>query len=156
MWSQMRAPIRIDRVVVLAVGPEELDATSVERAVADPTLSARCTFTGTVRDSSRGKRAMFLDYTAYTPMAERELARIGAEAVGHWPGARVGIAHRTGRLEIGEASVIVSVAADATDSALGCCEWVVDQLKIRVPIWKKEFGPDGSHWVEGPGEHRTT
>jgi molybdopterin synthase catalytic subunit len=153
--SRVRSRAQAGQVVVFPIGVAALDAGAVERAAATPGLAARCTFTGTVRDSSHGEPTTHLDYSAYTPMAERELARIGAEAVERWPGARIGIAHRIGRLEIGEASVVVAVAAAASGSALDCCAWVVDELKLRVPIWKKEFGPDGSHWVEGPGEHRS-
>jgi molybdopterin synthase catalytic subunit len=154
--SEVQNQAQADQVVVLPVRAAVLDAETVERAVLAAGLPALCTFRGTVRDFSNGMPATYLVYSAYTTMAEQELGRIGAEAVERWPGTWIGIAHRTGRLEIGEASVIVSVAASAPTPALKCCEWVVDELKLRVPIWKKEFGPDGSHWVEGPGEHRSS
>ena len=91
---------RVDagRVVVFPVSAALLDAAVVEQEVADPELSAYCTFIGTVRDSNHGKPTTYLFYSAYTVMAERELARIGAEAVERWPKARVGLAHRSGRL----------------------------------------------------------
>jgi molybdopterin synthase catalytic subunit len=143
------------RVFIFPIGEAALDVTAVEREVEDPGLGSRCTFIGTVRNESFGEPASHLEYEAYPSMAIRELRRIGEQAVLRWPQARVAVAHRIGRLELEEASVVVAVAAETSDDAIAACTMVIDELKVRVPIWKKEFGPDGGFWVEGPGEHRS-
>jgi molybdopterin synthase catalytic subunit len=131
-----------------------LDPRVVEAAVAHPGAGAVSTFTGLVRDNTAGKATTHLGYEAYHEMAVGELRRIGHEAIMLWPAVRVAIAHRTGRLEIGEASVVIAASAPHRAEAIEACHWAIDQLKERVPIWKKEFSPDGSHWVEGPHEHQ--
>jgi molybdopterin synthase catalytic subunit len=85
-------------------------------------------------------------------MAERELKRLGTEAHQHFDIAHIGIVHRTGRLEIGETSVVIAVSAPHRRAAFEACEWVIKELKRTVPIWKKEFFEDGEVWVEGEGE----
>ena len=140
-------------MTVFPIGTAPLDPTSVEQAVQDPALPARCTFSGVVRDSSHGHPSTHLVYEAYAAMAAKELASLGVEATRCWPEARVALAHRIGRLEIGEVSVVVAVAAGSSSAALDASRWVMDELKVRVPIWKKEFRPDGAFWIEGPGEH---
>jgi molybdopterin synthase catalytic subunit len=137
------------------VTEQPLDARRVEEAVAHAGAGAICTFTGTVRDNSAGAPTEHLEYEAYDQMAVAELERIGAELCARWPVARVAISHRIGRLEIGEASVVIAVSAPHRADAIEACHWAIDVLKERVPIWKKEFTPDGSHWVEGPGEHHS-
>ena len=109
---------------------------------------AVATFLGTVRDQNQGRRVLFLEYEAYGGMAEREMERIADEARGRYEVSRIAIVHRTGRLEIGEASVAIAVAAPHRAAALEATRFVIDTLKRTVPIWKKEFAADGEYWVD--------
>ncbi len=105
------------------------------------------TFTGNVRDHSRGKRVLRLEYEAYAPMAEEQLARIGAEIEQRWPGTAIAMHHRVGVLGIGEAAVVIAAAAAHRKEAFLACEYAIERLKQDVPIWKKEFYEDGQEWV---------
>lgn len=109
-------------------------------------------FLGTVRDHNRGRRVRWLEYDAYEGMAESEMGRIEREALDRHEISRLGLVHRTGRLEIGEASVAVVVAAAHRAPALEACRFVIDALKQTVPIWKKEHFEGGAVWIEGPGD----
>jgi molybdopterin synthase catalytic subunit len=111
-------------------------------------FGATVVFTGTVRDNARGRRVECLHYTAYGPLAEKELARIAAEAEARW-GCAVGLAHRTGRLNVGECSIAIAVAAPHRAEAFEACRWLMDAVKESVPVWKKEYFEGGAHWVEG-------
>ena len=126
-----------------------LDARRLEAAVAHKGAGAICTFTGVVRDSSRGRSVTHLDYEAYAEMAVAQMRKIGDEIAERWPEARVAMAHRTGRLEIGEASVVVAVSCPHRAEAVAACKWGIDRLKESVPIWKKEHAADGTYWIEG-------
>jgi MoaE-MoaD fusion protein len=132
------------------VGELPLDPARVQAVVAHPGAGAISTFTGIVRDHTGSRATTRLEYEAFQPMAEAEMRRIGEEVTGRWPGARVAMAHRVGRLEIGEASVVIAVACPHRAEAIAACHWAIDQLKERVPIWKKEFTPEGEFWIEGP------
>ena len=109
------------------------------------------TFAGVVRDHSNGKRTDHLVYEAYRPMAEQEMAKIGAEAASKWDIDDIAILHRVGRLEIGEISVLVAVSSPHRAEGFSACEFAIDRLKQTVPVWKKEMSEDGEYWVEGPG-----
>ena len=135
--------------VLVEIGPEPLDARRLEAAVAHPGAGAICTFTGTVRDVSRGRAVTSLEYEAYGEMALAGMREIAREVESRWPGARIAIAHRTGSLGIGEASVVVSVACPHRAEAIDACRLGIDRLKESVPIWKKEHAADGASWVEG-------
>ena len=126
-----------------------LDARRLEAAVAHPGAGAICTFTGVVRDNSRGEAVTHLEYEAYAGMAERQMGAIVDEIGERWPEARVAMAHRTGALEIGEASVVVTVSCPHRAEAIEACRWGIDRLKESVPIWKKEFAHSGAVWIEG-------
>jgi molybdopterin synthase catalytic subunit len=89
-----------------------------------------------------------LEYEAYPEMAEREMDKIAAEAAERFAGARVAIAHRTGLLAVGELAVVVAAAAPHRAEAFAACRYAIDELKLRVPIWKKEFASDGAFWVD--------
>lgn len=104
-------------------------------------------FVGSVRDHHEGRRVLWLEYQAYAPMAETEMARVERQALDRFGVSRVALVHRTGRLEIGEASVVVAVAAPHRREALEACRFVIDTVKKTVPIWKKEFFEGGSAWV---------
>jgi molybdopterin converting factor subunit 1 len=132
----------------------QLDARSVESAVADPAAGAVVTFTGTVRDHARGRSVTALDYEAYAPAAEKMLARIGDEIRDQWGIERVAIWHRIGLLTVGEASVIIAVASAHRGEAFAACQYAIARLKEIVPIWKKEHYADGATWVGSEAEYQ--
>ncbi len=135
--------------VLFEVTADPLDARRLEAAVGRPAAGAICTFTGVVRDNSRGRSVTELEYEAYAEMAVAQMRKIADEIAERWPEARVAMAHRTGRLEIGEASVVVSVSSPHRAEAIAACKWGIDRLKETVPIWKKEHAADGTFWIEG-------
>lgn len=118
----------------------------VLRAVEAPGRGGVVTFTGTVRDETHGRRVLRLHYEAYVPMAERVLARIGAELEERHR-ATVAIVHRVGTLEPGEAAVVIACAAPHRAAAFRACEQAIERLKEDAPIWKREEFEDGSVWV---------
>jgi len=134
---------------LIRVGPEPLDLAEVSQAVRRDSCGAIASFVGVVRNEHQGRRVQYLIYEAYAPMAEAEMARIAEEIHRRWKVERVGMVHRTGRLEISEASVIIAVAAPHRREALEACAWAIEELKKTVPIWKKEFTVDGGEWVLG-------
>lgn len=138
-----------DSAVLVELTNQPLDARRLEAAVAHSGAGAICTFTGTVRDNSRGEAVTHLEYEAYSGMAERQMRVIAEEILQRWPQARVAMAHRTGRLEVGEPSVVVSVSCPHRAEAIAACKWGIDRLKVSVPIWKKEFARSGAVWIEG-------
>lgn len=105
------------------------------------------TFSGVVRDVSKGKRVTRLEYEAYVPMAEKKLEAIALEAQARWPGVEVAVVHRVGTLAPGELAVVIAVSAAHRKEAFRGCEYVIDRLKEDVPIWKKEYAEDGEVWV---------
>ena len=112
---------------------------------------AVCTFLGTVREMTGGRRTASLDYEAYPEMARREMAELEAEARRRWPIVEAALAHRVGHLDPGEISVVVAVSCPHRHQAFEACRWLIDTLKQVVPIWKKEVWDDGSEgWVH-PG-----
>lgn len=126
--------------------PLSLDVLLAEVAAAG--AGGIVTFIGAVRDHSRGQRIEHLEYEAYVPMAEKEMRKIADQVAARWPGARIALAHRIGRLEIGDAAVMIAVAAPHRAEAFEACRFAIDTLKRTVPIWKKEFSTDGTWWVE--------
>ncbi len=133
---------------LIRIQPEPLSLDELVRTVVDPSCGAIATFTGVVRNVSRGRGIAHLEYEAYEPMAHRELERIRDEILERWPQVRLAVAHRIGRLEIGEAAVVIAVAAPHRAEALEACRYAIDTLKRSVPIWKKEFDVEGGSWVE--------
>jgi molybdopterin synthase catalytic subunit len=110
---------------------------------------ALCTFVGVVRASHKGRRVRYLEYEAFEPLAMKSFERITGEIEVEWPAARVAIHHRVGRLEVGQASVIVVAAAAHRAEAFEACRYAIERLKQIAPIWKHEFFTDGDAWVEG-------
>ena len=106
-------------------------------------------FLGVVRDNNLGRRVLYLEYDAYPEMAERKLREVAEEALARWPITDVAIAHRTGRLEIGETSLLVAVSSPHRHDAFAACHHIVNRIKEIVPIWKKEVWEGGEGWVEG-------
>lgn len=130
---------------------EPINVGEVARRVVPVECGATVTLDGYVRELTRGRRTLHLVYEAYAPMALRELGRLCRELHERFDVAHVGIVHRTGRLEIGETSVVISVSAPHRRAAFEACEWAIRELKRTVPVWKKEFFADGEVWVEGEG-----
>jgi molybdopterin synthase catalytic subunit/molybdopterin converting factor small subunit len=131
----------------LTSGP--IDVGSVARRVIPRRCGATVTLDGYAREWTKGRRTLHLVYEAYAPMALSEMRRLGREAHQRFDIAHIGIVHRTGRTDIGETSVVISVSAPHRRAAFEACEWAIRELKRTVPIWKKEFFEDGEVWVEG-------
>jgi molybdopterin synthase catalytic subunit len=134
------------------------DAVAVEPLVSALEASARtdgegcgavCTFVGVVRATHGGRRVRFLDYEGFEPLAVRAFERVDAEVTREWPGARLAIHHRIGRLEVGEISVVAAAAAAHRAEAFEVCRYAIERVKQIAPIWKHEFFEDGDAWVEG-------
>lgn len=128
---------------------EPLDVERLRRAVEWPGAGAVVVFVGTVRDHEGERRVEALEYEAYERIAEERLKALADEALARWPGARVALAHRLGKLALGEASVAVAVATPHRAEAFDCCRALMERLKTSVPVWKRSFGPEGATWVEG-------
>ena len=128
-----------------------IDVGAVARRVILPECGATVTLDGYAREWTRGRQTLYLVYEAYAPMALSELKRLGTQAHEQFEIAHIGIVHRTGRLEIGETSVVIAVSAPHRQAAFAACEWAIRELKRTVPIWKREVFEDGEVWVEGEG-----
>lgn len=128
------------------------DQPLVEQEVIDrvegPDTGGIVSFIGAVRNHARGHSIEHLEYEAYPEMAEREMDKIAEEAGQKWPGTRVAIAHRVGKLEVGDAAVVVVAASAHRAEAFDACRFAIDTLKVRVPIWKREVATDGAYWVD--------
>lgn len=127
---------------------DPIDVGVAARRVVLPECGATVTLDGYAREWTRGRRTLYLVYEAYETMALSELRRLGQQAHEKFDIAYIGIVHRTGRLEIGETSVVISVGAPHRRAAFEACEWAIRELKRTVPIWKKEVFEDGEVWVE--------
>jgi molybdopterin synthase catalytic subunit len=134
---------------LITTDPLSLDA--VYRLAENPASGAVVLMSGTVRDRTDGKSVAFLEYQAYEPMALKVFDKIAADIRRQWPSSqRIVIHHRTGRLQIGDISVLVAVSCPHRADAFAACRYAIDTLKYNVPIWKKEHWTDGSnHWVAG-------
>ena len=126
-------PLSLDRLIARVSAPE---------------CGGVVTFTGVVRNHARGETIDHLEYEAYEPMARGEMERIRSAVAIRWPGARLAIAHRVGRLEIGDAAVMIVAAGAHRAEAFEACRYAIDTLKETVPIWKKEFAESGAYWVD--------
>ena len=131
--------VRVDGAVI-AFG-------ELEALVRAPGHGAVVSFYGVVRDHGSTGATEQLQYEAYVAMAEREVARIAAEARERWGVGQLAVAHRIGWLAVGQISVGIAVGSAHRAEAFAACEFVIDQIKLRVPIWKREVGPDGAHWA---------
>ena len=126
-----------------------IDAASIGRDLLDGGDGAICTFEGVVRNNSKGRETHHLVYESYENMALAKLAEIGEKVRETWDIDSIGIAHRLGRLEVGETSVAVIVTSAHRRAAFDACHYAIDRLKKIVPIWKKEYFADGEGWIEG-------
>lgn len=126
---------------------EPIDVGAVARRVVLPECGATVTLDGFAREWTKGRQTKYLVYEAYDEMALSEMKRLGAEAHKRFDIAHIGIVHRTGHLDIGETSVVISVSAPHRKAAFEACEWAILELKRTVPIWKKEVYADGEQWI---------
>jgi molybdopterin synthase catalytic subunit len=141
----MRADVKTMKLFEVTTQPLSVD--EVVARVADPGNGAVITFVGVVRDNTEGRQVHFLEYEAYPEMAEETLRQIGDEVRQRWKSVRgVAIVHRVGRLQIGEASVVIAISAGHRPEVFDAVHYAIDRLKEIVPIWKKEVWADGSEW----------
>ena len=133
---------------MFAITQDIIDPSSLRAQVIDPAAGGFCSFEGWVRDHHEGQPVLRLEYEAYTALAEKEGFRILNEAKERFDILHAACVHRTGPLSIGELAVHVCVSSAHRDAAFEACRWIIDEVKSRVPIWKKEFFANGSHgWV---------
>jgi molybdopterin synthase catalytic subunit len=140
---------------LLAIGPDALALEPLIKAASEGdrtrqgSSGAVATFLGLVRNHNVGRRVLYLNYEAYEPLALKSFERIASEIEGRWPGVRLALHHRTGRLEVGEASVaIVTTSAHRADAFAGC-RYAIERVKQIAPIWKHEYFEGGDIWIEG-------
>ncbi|ARU63995.1 molybdopterin converting factor [Tumebacillus avium] len=132
---------------------QPLSADAVLAKVRNPLCGAINVFVGTVRELTQGKRTVFLEYEAYAPMAVKMMEQIAAEIEEKWPGTRVAMSHRIGKLEIEDAAVVIAVATPHRAASYEAGRYAIERLKEIVPIWKKEIWEDGTEWMghqQGP------
>jgi molybdopterin synthase catalytic subunit len=135
--------------VVAFLTREPIDPASLLASARRDSDGGLTLFVGAVRDHHEGRAVDHLVYEAYEPMAERELGRIKGTLEDEYPGVRVVIRHRIGKLAIGDVAVVVVAAAPHRDEAFAVCRACIERIKATVPIWKKEYGPGGDLWIEG-------
>lgn len=136
-------------LVAITSAPLDLDALIRELAGTATGDGAVTAFLGLVREENQGRRVSFLEYEAYEPLAVRALNRIVSEARESWPATRLGVHHRIGRLELGEASIIIVAASPHRADAFAACRYTIERVKQIVPIWKHEHFEGGDVWLEG-------
>ena len=142
-----KAPVPTNDFCELTAEPISVEA--VARRVVPPECGVTVTLDGYVRQFTKGRETLYLIYEAYESMAIKEIEKLISQAHDEFEISNAGIVHRLGRLEIGETSVVISVAAPHRRAAFEACEWLIRELKRTVPIWKKEVYADGEEWIEG-------
>ena len=128
---------------------EPLDAAALEALVNGPGCGAVAIFVGRVREQNAGRKVLWLDYEAYAPLALAAFERIGSEAAERWPDVTLAIAHRVGRLDIGDASVVIAAVSPHRAEAFAACRYGIERVKQIAPIWKHEHFDGGDVWIEG-------
>lgn len=136
-----------DRLASIGTAPLDLD--EVVRQVSAAEHGAVVTFMGTVRGENAGRRVLRLEDQAYDALALKAFQSILEEARQFWPAARVAFRHRTGRVELGEPSVVIAAASPHRAEAFAACRYVIERIKQVAPVWKREFFEGGDSWVEG-------
>ena len=137
------------RTAHAAIVRDRIDTQAVLDGVKHPEDGAAVVFEGVVRNHTRGRQTLYLDYEAYEEMALKQMEELAAQALGQFQVRDVALVHRLGRLEIGETSVLMVVASAHRGAAFDACRWLIDTLKRTVPIWKKEYFEDGVVWADG-------
>jgi molybdopterin synthase catalytic subunit len=140
------------RMDFFEITTERISIESIARRIVPPECGATVTLDGYVRQFTKGKETIYLVYEAYEEMALKEMKKLIDQARDQFEIVNIGIVHRLGRLEIGETSVVISVAAPHRRAAFAACEWLIMELKRTVPIWKKEVYTDGEQWIEGQSD----
>lgn len=130
-----------------AIVEAPIDARALEALVAHASAGAVVSFVGAVRDHNEGRAVTLLEYEAYGSMASKEMTRIAEEIATELPGVRLAAHHRVGALRVGEAAIVCAASAPHRGEAFEACRRLIDRIKERVPIWKREHGPDGPYWV---------
>ena len=145
----MTSPTQPERVAdSIVVSPDPIDPAALVAVVSTPRCGAVTLFLGNVRDHSSGKEGVtHLEYEAYDDVVEAKIAEIVVEAREKWVVERVAVVHRVGSLSVGETSVAVAVGTGHREEAFAAGRYIIDELKERVPIWKKEHWPGGAEWV---------
>jgi molybdopterin synthase catalytic subunit len=133
----------------LRVTAEPLDAGATTAVVGGADCGAVATFVGLVRNHNAGRHVLYLEYECYEPLAVKSFQLIAAEAEQRWPGVKLAIDHRIGRLEIGEASVVIAAASPHRADAFAVCRYAIERIKQISPIWKREHFNGGETWIEG-------
>ncbi len=141
--------VRDSGVTRFRITSERLDPARTASAVSEAGHGAVATFVGLVRDHNAGRQVLFLEYECFDALALKALQRIGDEAAERWPGARLAIDHRIGRLQIGEASVAIAAGSAHRADAFAACRYAIERIKQIVPIWKHEHFEGGDVWIEG-------
>jgi molybdopterin synthase catalytic subunit len=140
-------------VPLLWIGRDKLDVAALTDAVARSgdagSEGAIVTFVGLVRNHNAGRSVRYLEYEAYEPLAVRAFDLIATEIADRWPGVRVGLHHRTGRLDVGEASVAIVTRSAHRAHAYAASRYAIERVKQIVPVWKREFFEGGDVWIEG-------
>ncbi len=139
----------MDPLVAVTSHPLSLESLSAAMSDSGAADGAIASFVGLVRQENLGRRVAYLEYEAYEPLAIRALQKIIDEARAAWPSARVGVHHRIGRLELGEASIIIVAASAHRSHAFAACRYTIERVKQIVPIWKHEHFDGGDVWLEG-------
>ena len=134
-------------MIDIQIKDHPLDTEECVRLVESPSAGGTVLFVGTVREQTKGKAVVRLEFEAYRPMAIKEMRKIAEEVQRRWQTDKMVIHHRVGNLEIGEVAVIIAVATPHRKAAFAACEYAIDTLKETVPIWKKEIFTDGEVWV---------
>src|SRR5271157_747130 len=147
-WTAETLPLPLTSEHTRLVG-EPINTAATLAEFKHPEDGAVAIFDGIVRNHSRGRRTLYLDYTAYEPMALRQMEQLAQQALAKYDVRDVRIVHRLGRLQIGESSVYIAVAAAHRAAAFDACRWLIDTLKKTVPIWKEEYFEDGAIWADG-------
>ena len=136
--------------MLLGIGTRKLDIERISAVLPDDGADgAVVTFLGLVRNHNAGRRVLYLEYEAYEPLALNAFERIAAEIRERWPGARLALHHRIGRLEIGDASIAIVARSAHRADAYAACRYAIERVKQIAPIWKREFFDGGDVWIEG-------
>lgn len=148
-WGELALDLTLDRLNWVKIVREKIDMAVLLNKVKCPADGAVVVFEGVVRDNSRGRRTLFLDYETYEEMAIKQMNGLAGQALSQFGIRQVVMVHRIGRLQVGDTSVVVLVASAHRAAAFEACRWLVDSLKQTVPIWKKEYFEDGAVWADG-------
>lgn len=132
---------------MILVTDQPLDTQAIIKSVESSEGGAVNVFIGTVRNATKGKEVLKLEFEAYEPMATKEITNIVETAKSKWPLLKVAVHHRTGTMQIGDVPVVIAVSTPHRTAGFEACQYIIDTLKESVPIWKKEFFEDGEVWV---------